>query len=138
MEKINYNFKTTYRLKFMIYSTLEVKSLNGTVIELGDPLLNIGDRYIDLSFKGVTGADISYGEVPNPLDGITKFFQDLVSTGWGIVLAVLMLVAMIALVYVLIRYLIPLIIRKIADKSRKSKPKPIQPTQNRRINRKYI
>ncbi len=127
----NYNFQNTYKLKFMIYSTLEIRSLNGSVIKLDNPLLNIGDRYIDILFKGVTGADVTLSQSENVLDAITRFFNDLFSSVWGIIVFIIMIIAAFALIYLMIK-LLPRLLKRVTKK-KEDQPK----TQNKRISRRY-
>lgn len=118
----NFNFANTYRLKFMLYSTLEIRSLNGTIIELDEPILNIGDRYIDLVFRGQTGADITSGTTENIMEGIGEFFEDLFTFITGIIMFIAIIAIMLILVYTFIRYF-PKIILSIRKRSKKAETK---------------
>lgn len=119
----NYNFHNTYRLQFEVQSTMEIKSISGTVIELtNEPLLNIGDRYIDLAFKGVVGADVVVGQAQTDIwDTILGFFQNIFSTIGGIVGFIAVTILIVVGLYLLIKLGIPAITGKASKKAKQMK-----------------
>lgn len=128
----NYNYKNTYHLRFSVKTTMEVKTLSGTPIELGIPVLNIADRYIDLTFKGQTGADVTIGVTPPSIwDGIKDFFANIFSSIGGIIGFIAGIVILALGLYLLVRFGVPLIASSVGKKAKAKiqKQKTIKPRE---------